>query len=233
MQPFKLINVAKYSKSHYSRTDSIWYDLALCLHADGYGPFFGYSHDSKRTPQEECFSERKGITSLIASRIRNNTNIFTNDNRVSELISNISPDDCFRCGYYTKGHRFVSSKDEDLPDYDYWEAVVRAHLSELSNTTCDQLGYDNWDLFQKNNIPELFKLQRELKGFSDEYFSSVNYSRVRETLALSLGGIGIQRLMQLADSFNESLIEKGYKDIKGPHGWSIHFVAWCQKQKGK
>ena len=155
LKPFTLINVVKYAKGHYLRTNCIWFDLALCLHADGYGPFCRYSEDIKLTPQEECCQSKRNISELILSRLRP----YLNSNRIVEITRNASPEECWKVGFDCKGKGTMWDADanKDLPEYDYWEALVRAHLSELVSYTYDELGYENWDMFNLNSVPELKK----------------------------------------------------------------------------
>lgn len=160
MEPFKLINIAKYAKNHYNRTDSIWYDLALCLQADNYGPFFGYTNE-ERTPQEECYRSPRDITELIVHRVE--PLLSNRPHSRAELLRTISPQDCWKVGYEVKSHWDNDDKSQDeLPNYDYWEAVVRAYTSQLSMMTHDELGYSDWSEFEKANVPQL-KKKKEIK----------------------------------------------------------------------
>ena len=152
-KPFPLVNIAKYSKNHYQYTGNIWYDLALCLQADDYGPFFGYSHNPDKTPQQECYDRRKNIANLIMTKI----DPYMPEYSRRDLMSNISPDECWRIGYYTDGWRDLTIDNEPLPAYDYWEAVARAYISSIKMLNFEELGYDNWDKLEECNIPELQK----------------------------------------------------------------------------
>ena len=152
---FPLIDVVKYCKGHYARTGSIWYDMALCLwkNGQGYGPFHSYTEKSKYTPQEECFKERINITEIICDKIRK---LQIANHRLQDVFRNISPQECWKVGYHVKGAWSIIRKpDTELPEYEYWEAVLRAHLSILSMTTAPELGYEDWKEFKGCNIPEL------------------------------------------------------------------------------
>lgn len=71
------------------------------------------------------------------------------------MFTHISPHESWKIGYYTKENGYNPTlKNETLPEWEYWEAVLRTHLSELCHMTATELGYDNWDVF-KYNIPEL------------------------------------------------------------------------------
>ena len=159
MDPIKIINVVKYAKNHYQRTDNIWYDLALCLQADGYGPFFGWSNNPNKSPQEECFNNRRQLTMLIIDKLMPYIKSF----RFREIITNTSPNDSWRVGYHTKssGSFWANKKIDQLPDYDYWQALVMAYLSEMTFTCCEDLGHFSWNLFNGCNIPELKKEPKE------------------------------------------------------------------------
>ena len=152
-KPFPLVNIAKYSKNHYQYTGNIWYDLALCLQADDYGPYFGHSHKPGITPQEECFNHRKIIAELIVSKLQP----YIPQHRQTDLLGDISPQDCWRVGYYTNLYPYSPTVQKISPEYEYWQAVVRAHLSIIALTSYEELGYDNWDKLEECNIPELQK----------------------------------------------------------------------------
>lgn len=154
---FPLLDVVKYAKGHYNRTDSIWYDMALCLwdNGQGYGPYFGYSEHSTRTPQEECFRERANICENIIGKIR--PLLVGKEYRLNELTRHTSPQESWKVGYYTKQSQYPFRDDQELPDWEYWEAVLRAHLSELCHMAYYELGYENWDEFNGRTIPELQK----------------------------------------------------------------------------
>ncbi len=151
---FPLINVTKYAKSHYKKSGHFWYDIALCLHADSYGHFFGYDSYSKKTPQEESYRQRMTMSQLIIGKMLPIFNTY----RIEETIKTASPQECYVTGCRFKGGRFNSpEEDKTLPEYEYWEAMLRAYLSVLSQTTAQELGYDNWEPFNEDNIPELKK----------------------------------------------------------------------------
>lgn len=153
---FPLIDVVLYAKGHYKRTGSIWYDMALCLwrNGQGFGPFYRYREDKTETPQEQCYDERNSICQIICSRIRKV--IGDQPHKIDEIFRNTSPQESSRVGYYTKQSFFPFKNNTGLSDWEYWEAVLRAHLSELCHMTCHELGYDNWDNFVCT-IPELQK----------------------------------------------------------------------------
>lgn len=104
---FPFVYVALYAKKWYERSDNIFKDLAVCLGKD----YEIYSDDD------------------IARLIVSNTLPFVHDS--FDLIRNISPQECWKCGYYTKDHTWIKDH-EKLPSYDYWTAVVIAHLSIIS-----------------------------------------------------------------------------------------------------
>ncbi len=125
--------------------------MALCLQADDYGPFFGYS-EGRKTPQEECIASRKDIALLVVKKVSKVMPQY----RIETLFEDMSPTQSFRIGYQTK-QSWLSKNEPELPEWEYWEAVLRVHLSALSDTTADDLGYENWSLFEGDNIPELKK----------------------------------------------------------------------------
>lgn len=148
MKPFPLINVIKYAKGHYKRTGDYWLDIARCLHADGYDKFWGLAY---MTPEAECFYQRNHLVNIIVNKLRP----YIKDFRLEQIINHASPNFCWQINYYCKGNSMQLEKD--LPDYDYWKAILMAYLSEAIDMVCEDLGYANWDLFTKDNIPELKK----------------------------------------------------------------------------
>ncbi len=153
---FPFIHVCKYAKNHYQPTDSIWYDIGLCLLKDAGIQVFGYNEN--KTPQEECFYERRHIVNIIIKRILPLIKEF----RGEELLKHASPEDCWKIGYYTKGNTIHKRANEQLlPEYDYWEAILRAYLAELRFLTYTDLGYDNINFLDVEKIPELIKKEVE------------------------------------------------------------------------
>lgn len=135
---FPLLNVMLYAKGHYFRKGNIWDNLAKCLEADQYGPY------------DEPYRERNTITELIVAKIRP----FLKEYMISDLLSNCSPEYCWRVGYYTIDHKWALKNGERVPTYNYWEAVVRAHLSCMVSMSKEDLGIESWPDPQ---IPELTK----------------------------------------------------------------------------
>ncbi len=136
-QKFPLINVVKYSKNHYKVSDNIWNDLALCLNADGYGPFY---ETNKWGGKNDI---RKDIANIITCKV---TSLLIEPDKMYDFIIKLSPEN-WKFYYNDK-------------EYDYWYALVKACLQEMSNRTCEELGYENWDLFKKYNVKELKKRKR-------------------------------------------------------------------------
>lgn len=157
---FPLLSVIKYAKGWFKRSDSIWYDMALCLwdNGHGYGPYFGYNESSKKTPQEECFRERMNICENIICKLR--PSLVNKQFRLSEITKHISPQESWKVGYYTMQSDSIWGNKNGYPEWEYWEAVLRAHLSEICIMTCNELGYTNEELhnlLEGINIPELKK----------------------------------------------------------------------------
>lgn len=156
IQPYKfpLIGVVKYAKNHLKRTDSIWYDMACCVWNDGqgYGPFYSYTEDDEYTPQQRCYWERKNICLLIITKIEK---VIRNEHIKQQIIEHTAPENGWKIGYSTRGNSPWIK--EPLPQWEYWEAVLRAHLSVLAHCTYGDLGYENWDEFHAYIVPELIK----------------------------------------------------------------------------
>lgn len=150
MEKFKLLHVALYAKYWYQRGD-IFEDLKRCLEKDGYTPW-----------------EKEDIVRLIV----NYTQPFVT-NRF-ELLNHISPKECWKVGYYTKNNVWVRTKNENetYPEYDYWTAVLYAHLSVLSilngeyfETLCDMNG-EKWQ-------EKVYKIAKALPLRKDELIKKI------------------------------------------------------------
>jgi hypothetical protein len=156
---FPLIDVVLYAKGHYKRTNSIWYDMALCLwkNGEGFGPFC-YSDCINKTPQQECYDSRIGICEIVCSRIRKL--LVNKPYAVEQLFKHISPQESWKVGYYTKQSEYPFRVSKEFPEWEYWEAVLRAHLSTLAYMSVTDLGYEDWKVF-KCTIAELEKKEEE------------------------------------------------------------------------
>lgn len=119
---FILHHVALYAKLHYERSENIWEDIKACLRADDFEP---------RTKGD--------VLDIIVRRVAKLHETKDIEHYTLRLIDDISPSGCWRRGYYTNDYPF-KMKGDILPEYDYYEAVLRTHLSILMGMTIDQLG---------------------------------------------------------------------------------------------
>lgn len=141
IKTFPLLNIMLYAKGHYNRDGNIWDNLAKCLEADQYGPY------------EDPYNERNTLTELIVAKIRP----FLKEYMINDLLSHCSPYGCWKVGYYTTDAPWKPMKDAEVREpYDYWEAVVRAHLSCIVSMSKEDLGIDEWP---EPQISELLKVK--------------------------------------------------------------------------
>lgn len=135
MEKFSLQHTVLYSKGWYKRYDirgkrkTIWDDLQVVLEADGYvGTFNGDSEVQKINR----------ITYLLVKQL---DRIPKKGYRgtLPDFFESINEYNCWKFGYYTKNNSFWSSrKVDDLPNYDYNEAVAWYCLSFFSLLTKDE-----------------------------------------------------------------------------------------------
>jgi len=120
-----LKHVALYSKHWYKRTDDVWGDLIKCLEADDYQPQTKYD-----------------VLSIITNNVAPLFKQWGIEHYTMDLISSISPHNCWKHGYYTKDHRWAVERWPELASktYDYYEATLWYFLSKLSNSTIIELG---------------------------------------------------------------------------------------------
>lgn len=121
----RLKHVALYSKHWYKRSDDVWADLIKCLEADDYTPQTKYD-----------------VLSIIINNVAPLFNKWDIERYTIDLISAISPQNCWKHGYYTKDHTLAVERWPELAykNYDYYEATLWYFLSKLSNSTITELG---------------------------------------------------------------------------------------------
>lgn len=128
MAEFKLDHTALYAKGWYEKNvdgRTLWQDLQITLGADGYNG--------------EGMEVRDIVTVILEACQEFKTRPF----QLIPVLSNIAKGNCWKFGYRTKGNMpvWLSDKEEmGLPEYDYWEAVVRYCLSEMARMNMDELG---------------------------------------------------------------------------------------------
>ena len=128
MQKIMISHTVLYSKGWYKK-GNIWKDLIKTLECDGYTPF-----------------DKGDILGILMSSF-DKLNPEKYFRRINEIVSGISPKECWRKGYYTKDCKWLEDSEE-LPEYDYYEAVARyilscfteIHVSEFERTEPD---FDN------------------------------------------------------------------------------------------
>lgn len=119
MGNFSLFHTALYAKGWYKREDNktIWEDLKVILSLDDYNGDYMTKYDIVNVVLYQCqrIKEKRAFTDLC------------------EFANGISKDYCWKHGYITKGNATWFRDEETLPEYDYYEAIIRYCLSNLSN----------------------------------------------------------------------------------------------------
>jgi hypothetical protein len=115
-ETFKLFHVALYAKHWYKRENkkTIWEDLQVILDLDGY---YG-----------EGMNKGDIVGNILNHCQRLDIRAFKD---LSAFANGISKDYCWRHGYYTQDHTWAIRNKEVLPEYDYYEAIVRYCLSNI------------------------------------------------------------------------------------------------------
>jgi len=124
MEKFTLYQTALYAKNWYKRYQkkrTIWDDLKIVLTMDGYNGNYMKKGDIVSVILNNC--------QLLNVRAFKDLGMFADG---------ISQDFCWKHGYIVKGC-FFERKDEQLPEYDYHEAIVRYCLSNLAITETHKL----------------------------------------------------------------------------------------------
>lgn len=139
----KLKNVVLYCKGHYQRSGDVWADLKKCLEADDYAP--------------ETNSDVLGIMGARAAKLVL-SQYSSPETALIEMLSDIAPWNTWKVGYYHKDSpKFiwanVDSKIEELPEYDYREAVLRAYMSRVSMSTREDLEWSEAPIPDPNVLP--------------------------------------------------------------------------------
>lgn len=110
---FKLSHLVLYAKGWYKKTDDIWADLLKILKLDDYTPF-----------------DKNDVYFII-------TNAFQNykcrQTELREVLINITPNNSWKVGYYTKGNaEWLKDLEKiDLPEYNMETAFIYYVLSTI------------------------------------------------------------------------------------------------------
>lgn len=116
---FTLYHLCLYAKGWYKRENkkTIWEDLQVIMSLDDYSGEFMDKYDIVSVMLDHCQRlDVRGFKDL---------GLFANG---------IAPSQCWKYGYYTKDNASWVKDSKDLPDYDYYEAIVRYCLSTLVGT---------------------------------------------------------------------------------------------------
>ena len=151
-RPFSLLHFALYSKHWYKRFDhkgrsknkTIWDDLRKTMTADDY--------------QGDLMTKSDIFTVVLHQCQRINQRCFTD---LVEVINGISVGYSWKSGYYTKECTWVRDC-ENLPDYDYYTAVIYYCLSSISCLSCEEMG------IEKLPKPDYKNVLPRKKGIKDK-----------------------------------------------------------------
>jgi hypothetical protein len=117
-----LKHIALYSRHNYKHSSDIWADIKKCLEADDYTP-------RNRFDMIEIIS--RNVAPLFSPKGIEEYTV--------ELLDSTYPHNCWKCGYYTKGHEWAGFESSEV-EYDYLTAVLYFFLSKLQRTTASDLG---------------------------------------------------------------------------------------------
>ncbi len=118
-EKFTLFHIALYSKGWYKREhlgNTVWDDLKIMFTLDDY--------------QGEFMNKKTMIGVLLNHCQRLDVRGFTD---LSQFVNGIDKSNSWKYGYMTNGHMF-QERGEELPEWDYDEAIIRYCLSVLQNT---------------------------------------------------------------------------------------------------
>jgi len=107
---FPLTNLVLYAKGWYKITDNVWDDLLKILKLDDYVP-----------------NDKSDILSIVINAFEK---FDIQSSNLREVLFGISPTECWKVGYYVKGHKWVKDADK-LPEYDLHTAIIYYVLSHL------------------------------------------------------------------------------------------------------
>ena len=99
-----------YCKGWYEITDNRFEDLKKILQLDGFTPF-----------------TESDVLSIILNRYEKD---FKDNLRLGDFITNLHPKNTWKVGYDTKGNHDWIKDDENLPEYDYYTAVLYKIMSD-------------------------------------------------------------------------------------------------------
>jgi hypothetical protein len=122
MENFSLNHLVLYSKGWYKRYDvrgkrkNIWDDMQVILELDGYAMY-------------EEIPNKYRIVELVLEHCQR---IDKNWTKLRNFYNGVCDREVWKYGYYTNTNNFWGRKEE-LPTYDYQEAVLRYCISNLSN----------------------------------------------------------------------------------------------------
>lgn len=145
-QKFKLAHIALYAKGWYQKTDNIYADLKKILVLDGYTPF----------SNNDVF--------IILSNHFEKSDLHPH-NSLQRTIQSITRDECWKCGYYTRDHKWVKNH-ESLPEYDMEIAFIHYVLSSIRNTEMDKIQSAIPKYGKENKRPDHIPLKRVIEMFN-------------------------------------------------------------------
>ena len=107
---FPLSNVVLYAKGWYKTTDDVWDDLKKILVLDDYTPY-----------------SNSDVYSILLKKF---DNFDIQASQLREVLFGITPQECWKVGYYTKDHTWADGSN-NAKEYDMPTAFIYYVLSTL------------------------------------------------------------------------------------------------------
>ncbi len=108
---YKLSHVVLYAKDFYVKSEDVWKDLISILEIEGY-----------------TVCSKKDVYEIIINSIEKKEFDYR-FNDLREVLRNITPEECWKFGYYTKEHTWADI--DNKPDYDMQTAFIFYVLCNL------------------------------------------------------------------------------------------------------
>lgn len=154
---FNLNHITLYAKNWYIRSDNFWDDIYKCLTTPWYYND-GSEHSYMMLPDE-----KESMYNVILNKYTES--MHKEPHKLVDFIKAISPTECWKSGYSTKDYPFKQG-NEELPEYDYMEAVVRVILSNIS-------------IWNNSNFPNLHGPIKDCLPFKDG--ADVKFKNMRKS----------------------------------------------------
>jgi hypothetical protein len=164
MKKFKLLHITLYAKKWYKRYDgdnTIWDDLRVIFDLDDYNGEFMSKNDMVMIMLNHC--------QLLDVRAFTDLNSFA---------SGICRESSWRCGYRYDGMPFQRDDEQNLPEWDYHEAIIHYCLSNLSITETVKLVGEGGCL----PMPNYDKGLKRRKGISNKNLKELFGNQIERSI---------------------------------------------------